>query len=58
MLPIDKDFVEVADSGRPTWLVHDGKRLAKFQYVGTSGCRGYFTIVPVEKVALDSGRST
>ena len=33
----------------PTWAIHDGKRVAKFQYVGTSGQRGYFTIVPIEK---------
>jgi hypothetical protein len=51
MLLAAEDFVEAVDatSGKPTWLIHDGKRVAKFQYVGTSGFRGYFTIVPVEK---------
>lgn len=34
---------------RPTWVVHDGKRVAKFQFVGASGHGGYFTIVPFEK---------
>ena len=47
----DKDFVEPAEAGngRPTWVVHDGQRVAKFQYVGTSDDRGYFTLVPVKK---------
>jgi hypothetical protein len=48
---MDKDAIETVDagSGTPTWIVRDGKRVAKFQYVGTGGYRGYFTIVPVEK---------
>ena len=48
---LDKDFVEPVGAGhdRATWVIHDGKRVAKFQYVGTGGDRGYFTIVPVEK---------
>jgi hypothetical protein len=54
MLLIDEDFVQAVGAGRDgpdmaTWVVHDGKRVAKFQYVGTGGHRGYFTIVPVEK---------
>jgi hypothetical protein len=38
-----------ADRGGATWVIYDGKRVAKFQYVGTDLSRGYFTIVPVEK---------
>jgi hypothetical protein len=51
MLLKEKDFVEAAEAGndRPTWVVHDGQRVAKFQYVGTSDDRGYFTLVPVKK---------
>ena len=51
MLLIDEDFVEAVGTNGdvPTWAINDGKRVAKFQYVGTGGHRGYFTIVPVEK---------
>jgi len=47
----DRPYAGTLAPGRdkPTWVVHDGKRVAKFQYVGTSGYRGYFTIVPFEK---------
>ena len=38
-----------AGDGPATWVIRDGKRVAKFQYVGTGGSRGYFTIVPVDK---------
>jgi len=51
MLLIDKGATGTGGAGRAgrTWVVHDGKRVAKFQYVGAVGDRGYFTIVPVEK---------
>jgi hypothetical protein len=32
-----------------TWVIYDGKRVAKFQYVGAEGARGYYTLVPVGK---------
>lgn len=54
MLLIGKDLVEPVEAGGgpPTWVVRDGKRVAKFQYVGTGGHDGYFTIIPVEKSGL------
>ena len=34
---------------RPTWVIYDGKRVAKFQFVGAEGRGGYLTLVPVDK---------
>ena len=34
---------------KPTWVICDGKRVAKFQYVAAQGRRGYFTLVPFDK---------
>jgi hypothetical protein len=34
---------------KPTWVIYDGKRVAKFQFVGDRGRGGYFTLVPVDK---------
>jgi hypothetical protein len=51
MLLIEHGPRGAVDVGRrkPTWVICDGKRVAKFQFVGAKGRGGYLTLVPVDK---------